>query len=43
MVCWARVYLRAHTIMQVIAGVGLAIATTAFFFSLFHVGLLSAR
>jgi membrane-associated phospholipid phosphatase len=43
MVCWARVYLRAHTIMQVVAGVALAIATTAFFFSLFHVGLLSAH
>jgi membrane-associated phospholipid phosphatase len=43
MVCWARVYLRAHTVMQVVAGVGLAIATTAFFFSLFHVGLLSAH
>ncbi len=43
MVCWARVYLRAHTIMQVVAGVALAVATTAFFFSLFHVGLLSTR
>lgn len=43
MVCWARVYLKAHTITQVLAGIGLAIATTAFFFSLFHVGLLSAH
>ncbi len=43
MVCWARVYLRSHTIMQVVAGVLLATATTAFFFSLFHVGLLSAH
>ncbi len=43
MVCWARVYLKAHTIAQVLAGVGLAVATTAFFFSLFHVGLLSAH
>jgi membrane-associated phospholipid phosphatase len=43
MVCWARVYLRAHNVMQVVAGVALAIATTSFFFSLFHVGLLSAR
>lgn len=43
MVCWARVYLRAHTIAQVFAGIALAIATTAFFFSLFHVGLLSAH
>jgi membrane-associated phospholipid phosphatase len=43
MVCWARVYLKAHTVMQVLAGCALAIATTAFFFSLFHVGLLSAH
>ncbi len=43
MVCWARVYLHAHTPMQVMAGVALAIATTGFFFSLFHVGLLSAH
>jgi len=43
MVCWARVYLKAHTVMQVLAGVALAIATTASFFSLFHIGLLSAR
>jgi membrane-associated phospholipid phosphatase len=43
MVCWARVYLKSHTIMQVLAGAGLAVATTAFFFSLFHVGLLSAH
>jgi membrane-associated phospholipid phosphatase len=43
MVCWARVYLRAHTIMQVLAGVALAVATTGFFFSLFHVGLLSTH
>jgi membrane-associated phospholipid phosphatase len=43
MVCWARVYLRSHTIMQVFAGAMLAVVTTAFFFSLFHVGLLSAH
>jgi membrane-associated phospholipid phosphatase len=43
MVCWARVYLKAHTVMQVLAGVALAILTTGFFFSLFHVGLLSAK
>jgi membrane-associated phospholipid phosphatase len=43
MVCWARVYLKAHTLLQVLAGAGLAIATTGFFFSLFHVGLLSAH
>jgi len=43
MVCWARVYLKAHTVMQVVAGAALGMATTAFFFSLFHVGLLSAH
>jgi membrane-associated phospholipid phosphatase len=43
MVCWARVYLKAHSVMQVIAGAALAVATTAFFFSLFHVGILSAH
>ncbi len=43
MVCWGRVYLKSHTIMQVVAGAVLAVATTAFFFSLFHVGLLSAH
>jgi len=43
MVCWARVYLKAHTVAQVAAGCALAVTTTAFFFSLFHVGLLSAH
>ncbi|HEY6450764.1 MAG TPA: phosphatase PAP2 family protein [Candidatus Cybelea sp.] len=43
MVCWARVYLKSHTILQVVAGAALAVAPTAFFFSLFHVGLLSAH
>jgi len=43
MVCWARVYLKAHTIAQVVAGAALAICTTAFFFSMFHVGLLSLK
>ena len=43
MVCWARVYLKAHTVSQVLAGVALACITTAFFFSLFHVGILSAH
>jgi membrane-associated phospholipid phosphatase len=43
MVCWARVYLKSHTVAQVVAGCALAVATTAFFFSLFHVGLLSAH
>jgi membrane-associated phospholipid phosphatase len=42
MVCWARVYLKAHTVMQVLAGVALAMATTGFFFSIFHIGLFSA-
>jgi membrane-associated phospholipid phosphatase len=40
MVCWARVYLRAHTIAQVLAGAGLATVTTMLFFSIFHVGRL---
>lgn len=43
MVCWARVYLKSHTVAQVVAGCALAVTTTAFFFSLFHVGLLSAH
>jgi membrane-associated phospholipid phosphatase len=43
MVCWARVYLRAHTLAQVLAGAALAVTTTAFFFSLLHVGLLSVH
>ena len=43
MVCWARVYLKAHSVAQVLAGAALAIATTAFFFYLFHVGVLSGR
>jgi len=40
MVCWARVYLKAHTIMQVIAGAALATLSTVLFFYLFHVGRL---
>ena len=40
MVCWARVYLRAHTVAQVLAGAGLATLTTMLFFYLFHVGSL---
>lgn len=43
MVCWARVYLKSHTVAQVVAGCALAVTTTALFFSLFHVGLLSAH
>jgi membrane-associated phospholipid phosphatase len=37
MVCWARVYLKSHTIMQVLAGCALAIGSTILFFHLFHV------
>jgi membrane-associated phospholipid phosphatase len=36
LVCWARVYLRSHTIAQVLAGAGLAATFTAVFFRLFH-------
>lgn len=36
-VCWARVYLKAHTLLQVIAGAVLAVASVALFFRLFHV------
>jgi membrane-associated phospholipid phosphatase len=37
MVCWARVYLKAHTVGQVLAGAALAIISTTLFFYLFHV------
>ncbi len=37
MVCWARVYLKAHTIGQVLAGAALAMVSTTLFFYLFHV------
>ena len=36
-VCWSRVYLRAHTLAQVAAGMALALATTLLFFRIFHV------
>jgi membrane-associated phospholipid phosphatase len=36
-VCWARVYLRAHTILQVIAGTALGALSTVIFFALFHI------
>jgi len=36
-VCWARVYLRAHTVAQVIAGTALGALSTVVFFALFHV------
>lgn len=41
MVCWARVYLRAHTLLQVIAGAALGACTTIFFFHLFHIHALA--
>jgi len=37
MVCWARVYLRAHTVAQVIAGCALATFSVVFFFWLFKI------
>ncbi len=37
-VCWARVYLRAHTLLQVVAGTALGALSTMLFFALFHVG-----
>lgn len=36
LVCWARLYLRSHTLGQVIGGAALAVANTALFFRLFH-------
>ena len=38
MVCWARVYLKAHTLMQVVAGAALATVSTVLFFHIFGVG-----
>jgi len=37
LVGWSRVYLRAHTVLQVIAGTLLALANTLLFFRVFHV------
>ncbi|MDQ2664124.1 MAG: phosphatase PAP2 family protein [Candidatus Eremiobacteraeota bacterium] len=37
MVCWARVYLRAHSVAQVLAGALLGTGSVAFFFWLFHI------
>jgi membrane-associated phospholipid phosphatase len=37
MVCWARVYLKAHTVAQVIAGAALGSVSVILFFQLFHV------
>ncbi len=40
LVCWARVYLKAHTVLQVIAGACLATFSVVFFFWLFHIAEL---
>ncbi|HTC29780.1 MAG TPA: hypothetical protein VK702_03580 [Candidatus Acidoferrum sp.] len=40
MVCWARVYLKAHTVGQVIAGAVLGTASVILFFYLFHVRMV---
>ncbi|HTU83720.1 MAG TPA: phosphatase PAP2 family protein [Candidatus Acidoferrales bacterium] len=40
MVCWARVYLKAHTLAQVLAGAALGTLSVAVFFYVFHVGAL---
>ena len=37
LVGWSRVYLRAHTLLQVVAGTLLAVATTLLFFRIFRV------
>ena len=37
MVGWARVYLKAHTTLQVVAGAALALGSTILFFQIFHV------
>jgi membrane-associated phospholipid phosphatase len=37
MVCWARVYLKSHTVMQVVAGSLLAVGSVVLFFHIFHV------
>lgn len=37
LVCWSRVYLRSHTLAQVVAGAVLAIASTILFLKLFHI------
>jgi len=36
-VCWARVYLKAHTVLQVLAGAALGTLSTVLFFALFHI------
>ena len=37
MVGWARVYLKAHTLLQVVAGAALATVSTIVFFHIFHI------
>jgi membrane-associated phospholipid phosphatase len=37
MVCWARVYLRAHTLLQVLAGAVLGAGSTILLFHVFHI------
>jgi membrane-associated phospholipid phosphatase len=37
-VCWSRVYLKAHTVLQVVAGAALGALSTVIFFALFRVG-----
>ena len=37
MVCWARVYLRAHSWLQVFAGAALATFSVGLFFKIFHI------
>ncbi len=37
MICWARVYLKAHTLLQVLAGAVLGTVSVVVFFALFHV------
>jgi membrane-associated phospholipid phosphatase len=37
LVGWSRVYLRAHTVLQVVAGFLLALGSTLLFFRIFHV------
>lgn len=41
MVCWARVYLRAHTLLQVLAGVALGAGSTVLIFRLFHISQIA--
>ncbi len=36
-VCWARVYLKAHTLLQVVAGAALGACSTVLFFAIFGV------